>query len=54
MLYDVFRINDSTGFKIKLNDEPMDHREACVFKSKLDMFIAPYPHLRNVLEVHSA
>ena len=54
MLYDVYRINDQTGLKMKLNDSPMDHHEACVFKSKLDMFISPYPHLRNVLEVASA
>jgi hypothetical protein len=51
MLYDVYRINDQTGPRIKLNDSPMSHYEACVFKSKLDMFIAAYPHLRNVLEV---
>ena len=54
MLYDVYRINDQTGLKMKLNDSPMDHHEACVFKSKIDMFISPYPHLRNVLEVASA
>lgn len=54
MLYDVYRINDHTGLRIKLNDSPMSHHEACVFKSKIDMFIVAYPHLRNVLEVANA
>lgn len=46
-MYDVYVINDKTQYTRKVNKTPMTHKEACTFKSNVDMH---RPNIRFILK----
>lgn len=45
-LYNLYAVNERSGFKVRLNSAPLTHQQACTMKSKF----TPHPARRIQLE----